>query len=114
MDIAQEMNKMLDEEIRKTLFSSFEQCKTETRELNPIDEIHRMMDKLTTVILCNDDEQEELQALADKERGFYKMIGSPYIEKGKAIIIKDENLKMNFLSAYRNNGTTTPTNCGTI
>ena len=34
MDIAQEMNKMLDEEIRKTLFSSFEQCKTETREVN--------------------------------------------------------------------------------
>ena len=101
MDIAQEMNKMLGEEIRKTLFSSFEQCKTETREVNPIDEVHRMIDKLTTVILCNDDEQEELQALADKESEFYKMIGSPYVEKGKAIIVKDETTKKALLSAYR-------------
>lgn len=101
MDIAQEMRKVFDEEIRKTLLSPFEQCKTEKREANPIDEIHRMIDKLTTVILCNDDEQEELQALADKESGFYKMIGIPYIEKGQAVIIKDENLKMNFLSSYR-------------
>lgn len=114
MDIAKEMRKMFDEEIRKTLFSLFEQCKTETREVNLIDEIYRMKDKLTTVIICNSDEQEELQALTGKENGFYKMIGSPYIEKGKVIIIKDENLKMNFLSAYRNNGTTTPPNCGTI
>lgn len=101
MDIAQEMNKMLDEEIRKTLFSSFEQCKTETREINPIDEIHRMKDKLTTVIICNSDEQEELQAWADKESGFYKMIGSPYVEKGQAIIVKDETTKKALLSAYR-------------
>lgn len=101
MDIAQEISKMFDEEIRKNLFSSFEQCKAETREVNPIDEIYRMRDKLTTVILCNDDVQEELQALADKESGFYKIIGSPYIEKGQAVIIKDENLKMNFLSANR-------------
>lgn len=106
MDIAQEMSRMFDEEIRKTLFSSFEQCKAETREINPIDEIHRMKDKLTTVILCNSDEQEELQELADKESGFYKIIGSPYIEKGHAVIIKDEKMKMNFLSAYRNNGIT--------
>lgn len=76
-------------------------AKQKKREANPIDEIHRMIDKLTTVILCNDDEQEELQALADKESGFYKMIGIPYIEKGQAVIIKDENLKMNFLSSYR-------------
>lgn len=114
MDIAQEMRKMFDEEIRKTLFSSFEQCKTETREVNPIDEIHRMIDKLTTVILCNDDEQEELQALADKESGFYKMIGSPYIEKGQVAIITDENLKMLLLHYNRKNGTTPPSNCGTI
>lgn len=72
MDIAQEMSRMFDEEIRKTLFSSFEQCKAETREINPIDEIHRMKDKLTTVILCNSDEQEELQELADKESDFIR------------------------------------------
>lgn len=101
MDIAQEMSKMFDEEIRKTLFSSFEQCKAETRELNPIDEIHRIIDKLTTVILRNSDEQEKLQALADKENGHCKMIGSPYVEKGQAIIVKDETTKKALLSAYR-------------
>ena len=114
MDIAQERSKMFDEEIRKTLFSSFEQCKTEKMKINLIDEIYRMRDRLTTVIICNSDEQEELQALAGKESGFYKMIGNPYIEKGMAVIIKDENMKMNFLSAYRKNGTTSPPNCGTI
>ena len=71
------------------------------REVNPIDEIHRMKDKLTTVILCNSGEREELQALADKENGFYKMIGSPYVEKGQAIIVKDETTKKALLSAYR-------------
>lgn len=114
MDIAQEMSKMIDEEIERTLFASFGQQKADTREVNPIEEIHRMVDKLTTVILCNTEEQEELQATADKESGFYKIIGSPYIEKGQAVIIKDENLKMSFLSAYRNNGTTSAPNCSTI
>lgn len=44
---------------------------------------------------------DKLQALADKESGFYKMIGSPYVEKGKATIVKDEITKKALLSAYR-------------
>lgn len=114
MDIAQEISKMFDEEIKNTLFSSFGQCKEETREINPIEEIYRIKNRMTTVILCNSDEQKELQALADKESGFYKMIGSPYIEKGQVLIIKDENLKMSFLAADRKLGTTSAPNCGTI
>lgn len=101
MDIIQEMMKMFDEEMEKTLFASFGQCKTEAREINPIEEIYRMRDRLTTVILCNSDEQEELQAAANKESGFWKVIGAPYIEKGQAIIIKDEKLKMSILQGER-------------
>lgn len=106
MDIAQEMRETLDREIEKTLFASFGQYNTEPREVNPIDEIYRMRDKLTTVILCNSDEQEELKAVADKESGFWEIIGVPYIEKGQAVIVKDEKLKMSILSGRRNNGTT--------
>lgn len=114
MDIAQEMRKSLDREIEKTLFASFWQCNTEAREVNPIYEIYRMRDKMTTVILCNPDEQEQLKAVAEKESGFWEIIGTTYIEKGQAVIVKDENLKMSILQGRRNNGTTHTPNHATI
>ena len=108
---------MFDEEIRKTLFSSFEQCKTETREVNPIDEIYRMRDKLTTLLLCNTNEEEAVKKGMESLDGFWEVIGVPYVEKGQIVIVKREDLKMVLLSANRRNrkiGTTPPPNCGTI
>lgn len=117
MDIAQEMSKMFDEEIRKTLFSSFEQCKTEKREDNLIDEIYKMRDKLTILLLCNINEEEKVKKKTESLDGFWEVIGVPYVEKGQIVHIKREDLKMVLLSANRknrNNGKISPPNCGTI
>lgn len=100
-NVAEYMRKVIDEEMNNTFLSMLSSCSTKPKEVNLIDEINRMKDKLTTVIICNSDEQEELQAAANKESGFWKIIGVPYIEKGQAVIIKDEKLKMSILQGER-------------
>ena len=105
MDIAnkimEDMRKSMNEEMKNIFLSKFPQFDTKPKEVDFIDELQRMKDKLTTVIFCNSEEQEELQAAADKESGFWKIIGVPYIEKGQAVVIKDEKLKMSILQGER-------------
>lgn len=110
MDIMFEMRKHLDKEIEKTILSQFPQLDETPKQVDFVEEIRKMQDKLTTVILCNPDESERLIKEAENVNGFYEIIDCAYIEKGKAIIVMDEKLKLSFLSAKRNNGTTpTPT-----
>lgn len=100
--ITDRMRKSIDEAMEKDIFSQFPQFNTKPKEIDVIEEIKGITDKLTTVILCNSSECDKLQTLADKASGFYKIIGSPYIEKGKTLIIEDEKLKRTFLQIERN------------
>ena len=99
--IMEDMRKSMDEEIKNVFLSQFPQFDIKPKEVNFIDELQRMKDKMTTVIFCNSEKQEELQAAADKESVFWKIIGVPYIENGQAVVIKDEKLKMSILQGER-------------
>lgn len=104
MDIVQDMRNAIDREIEKTLFASFGGSETERREINPIKEVQKMMDKMANVVLCNPEQKERLEKEAEKAEGFWKVIGVPYVDKGQAVVVNDEKLKLSFISAERNRG----------
>lgn len=113
----EDIEKHIDDEMRKHIFSHFTQFDTSPKEINLIDEIYRMRDKLTTLLLCNKNEEEEVKKKTESFNGFWEVIGVPYVEKGQIVLVKREDLKMVLLSANRRNrknGTTTTPNCGTI
>lgn len=113
----EDIEKHIDDEMRKHIFSHFPQFDISPKEINLIDEIYRMRDKLTTLLLCNKNEEEEVKKKTESLDGFWEVIGVPYVEKGQIVLVKREDLKMVLLSANRKNrknGTTTPPNCGTI
>lgn len=111
------IGKRMDDEARKNILSHFPQFDTNPKGINVLNDIYRMIDKLTILLLCNTHEEETVKKQTESLGGFWEIIGVPYVERGQVVLIKREDLKMVLLSANRKNkknGTDSPPNCGTI
>lgn len=96
-DIASKHLSKMDSSFLKTIDTEF------SEQSNPLADILGVRDRLTTVLLCNLDDYDLFKEELDKQPGFYELIKSSYIENGKIILIKDENLKLKLLKQKRKN-----------
>lgn len=89
--------KRMNEAVCKNLFGPTHQC----CNFDIIEDINKCRDKLTILILCNNDDYDSIKAFLDNQEGYYEVIKTPYMEKGKVIIVEDEKLKIEILSRRR-------------
>lgn len=74
---------------------------SQTVDFDPVEEINRTIDSLTTLIICNPDDYFYLKEFLDKQKGYYELIKDSNLEKGKVMLVEDENLKMEALKKKR-------------
>lgn len=74
---------------------------SQTADFDPVEEINRTIDSLTTLIICNPDDYSYLKEFLGKQDGYYELIKDSNLEKGKVMLVEDENLKMKALKKKR-------------
>lgn len=96
-EIHKTVSETIDREIMKCLGVEYRNPKE--LNCNPIEDMKNMIAKMSTVILCSENDKKKLEE--QKLPGITTFISNQYLEDGKVYMITDEKLKRGLLEADR-------------
>ena len=94
-----DMDKHFENEMRK-IFDISEETKQPTSE-DVISDINRMIDKMTTLIMCNPKNKKLLEERKDELPPMTKIFDNSLLEDDKIYLITDEEIKKSMLECMR-------------
>lgn len=100
-EIMEEIHKTVSETIDREIMKCFgvEYHKPKELNCNPIEDMKNMIAKMSTVILCSENDKKRLE---ERELpGLTTIISNQYLEDGKVYMVTDEKLKRGLLEADR-------------
>lgn len=97
--IQKDMDKNFDDEIRNILGIS--EAPKQTTSEDAISDFKGMIDKMTTLIMCNPKNKELLEKIKDKLPPMTKIFANSLLEDDKIYLITDEDMKKSMLECMR-------------
>ena len=97
-ETADEINRFIDDEIRKSVMGATATSDFRTKSSNDIlSDLNDMICKMTTLIMCSLKNKELLEKRKDELPHMTKIFANPYLEDDKIYLITDEELKKSML-----------------
>lgn len=94
-EIHKAVSETIDREIMKCL--GVEYLNPKELKRNPIEDMRNMIARMSTVIVCSEDDKKKLEEQELPE--MTTLISSPYCDDGKVYMITDEKLKRGLIEA---------------